>query len=78
MKNIFKSLLFTILAVSFSSCVDESFNDPTKDCVSPGLTANKTVQQIVAQATSVPTLYSGDDVIEAYVTSNDEKGNFHK
>jgi len=50
MKNIFKSLLFTIvLAGSFSSCVDNSFDDPALNCVDPGLTANKTVQDIVAK-----------------------------
>jgi len=79
MKNIFKSVLLTLLvSASFTSCVDHSYEDSVNTCVDPGLTANKTVQDIVAQATSVPTLYTQDDIIEAYVTSNDQKGHFYK
>jgi len=79
MKNIFKSVLLTLLvATCFTSCVDNSFEEPVANCVDPGLTANKTVQDIVTAATSVPTLYTGDDIIEAYVTSTDQKGHFYK
>ena len=47
--------------------------------VTTELVANKTVAQITALANAVndtPTLYADDDVIEAYVSSSDETGNF--
>jgi len=81
MKSIFyKSILFATLAFTlFSGCAnDDNYDAPSAECTEPNLTANKTVQQIIAQATATPQEYTEDDVIEAYVTSSDEKGTFFK
>jgi hypothetical protein len=77
--NIIKSvLLIAVISGMFTSCVREHFDAPVIECTNPSLTTTKTVQDIVNQATTSPVLYAQDDVIEAYVTSSDEKGNFYK
>lgn len=77
---IFKSLFFaTISAGLFSGCAnDDSYNAPNAECTEPNLTATKTVQELVAMATTTPKMYEGDDIIEGYVTSSDENGTFFK
>lgn len=76
LKSVF---LMTIMAGILSGCVNsDEYDTPNLACVDPNLTATKTVQQIVALATSTPTLYTADDIIEAYVTTSDEKGNIYK
>lgn len=59
---------------------DDHYDAPEMECVEPALTANKTVAEIEAMATSTPTEYvsATTDVIEGYVTSSDERGNFFK
>lgn len=46
-------------------------------CVDPE-TANKTVVEIFNQATTNATQYTANDVIEGYVVSSDQGGNFYK
>lgn len=77
---ILKSVFFiTLTAGILSGCVNsDDYENPDTTCVDPNLTPTKTVQEIITQATSTPTLYTADDIIEAYVTSSDEKGNFYK
>lgn len=79
MKNrIFKNLLALVLTTGLlSSCVnDDSYGVPENTLTTYELTPTKAVNQIVA--TSTPVLYTADDIIEAYVTSSDEKGTFYK
>lgn len=80
MKAIIKTsgiLLFAL--ASLTSCTNsDDYGTPNIDCIESGLVANKSVADLLAQATNSPTLYTGEDVIEAYVTSSDEKGNFFK
>ena len=80
MKSIISKFGLLLLSLSlFTACVnDDDYSAPQQDCVDPGLTANKTVAEVKAAATTTPTLYTANDVIEGYVTSNDEKGNFYK
>ena len=81
MKTTFiKSFFFVALAAGiFSSCVnDDNYSIPRLDCTQPNLTANRTVEQVIAQSGAVVTQYKFDDVIEAYVISGDEGGNFFK
>ncbi len=73
------------IAVLFAGLVagcinDDNYGVPQADCVEPNLTANKSVADVVAMATGNPTEYvsSSDDIIEGYVTSSDERGNFFK
>lgn len=62
-----------------SSCVNDTFDTPVQDsCVSPGLTKTKDIANIYAIATNTTAIYTADDVIEAYVVSSDEGGNFYK
>jgi len=73
-------MLFATMAISlFTGCAnDDNYNTPSAECTEPNLTANKTVQEIIAQASATPQEYLEDDIIEAYVTSSDEKGTFFK
>src|SRR6476620_2381501 len=66
------------IALNLSGCAENDFNDPANTCIETTWVKTKEVSQIVAMATSTPTKYTSDDVIEAYVTSNDERGNFYK
>ena len=78
MKNlILKSLFYTFLATSFVSCVnDDDYNVPALGCTETTLVKTKEVSQIPASATIAQ--YTADEVIEAYVTTSDEEGNFFK
>lgn len=78
MKNL-KIVFSTLLVVTLFSCVnsdDYSTPDLSGDCST--LTATKTVQEVKATATTSAQQYVNDDIIEAYVTSSDEGGNFYK
>ena len=70
-------LLFALASLTSCSNSDD-YGVPRLDCIETGLVTNKSVADLLAQATNSPVLYTGDDVIEGYVTSSDEKGNFFK
>ncbi|RZJ72384.1 DUF5689 domain-containing protein [Flavobacterium sp.] len=82
MKSIIKKSALLLLALGLTvSCVNsDDYSAPANDCVDPGLVANKAVLDVKNAATSSPVLYESatEDIIEGYVTSNDEKGNFFK
>ncbi len=87
MKNKINILILIATFGLLSSCVNDSFKDPKDaDCVSPGLTKTREVADIWAIAINpVPSpiipntpVYSADDILEAYVVSSDEGGNFYK
>jgi hypothetical protein len=86
MKNTFIKSIFVaaLFSGAVAGCVNsDDYDTPAEigECTEPTLVANKTVAEISAAAvTSTPTLYTSTttDVIEAYVTSNDERGNFFK
>jgi hypothetical protein len=82
MKNYIKTITVTaLIAAAITGCAnndDYSTPDSVTNCTEPAITANKTVAQVVAETTSAVRLYANDDVIEAYVTSSDERGNFFK
>ena len=81
MKNIFKLLSLALLS-TFAGCVnsDEYKNpDLSSDCYD--VTATKPVTVLTTPAPpSYPNYiqYTADDIIEAYVVSSDEGGNFYK
>lgn len=80
-KNILKSVFAVLIASSLLiSCVNsDTYDIPENSLVTYELTTTKTAQQIAAlNATVVPLLITTDDIIEAYVTSSDEKSNFYK
>ena len=79
MKSIFyKSFLLLIIIVIYCSCVDDVIDAPKLVCTQPDLISNKKVSEIRAVANNVVTQYKFDDIIEAYVVSSDEAGNFFK
>lgn len=81
MKSTFLKSIFIVAATAglLTSCVnDDDYATPTLECNEPGLTANKTVQEILTQAIATPVEYTADDIIEARVVSSDRGGNFYK
>lgn len=78
MKNI-KFLAIPALIATLVSCVNgDDYNTPDLSGECTSLTVTKQVVDITSTSTSVYQQYLGDDVIEAYVTSSDEGGNFYK
>jgi Family of unknown function (DUF5689) len=80
MKNNFKyrSLIF-VLFTFFSACVNDTFDVPIQDdCVNPALTKTKEVSEIYALASSLTAIYTADDIVEGYIISSEEGGNFFK
>nr|WP_298660016.1 DUF5689 domain-containing protein [uncultured Flavobacterium sp.] len=78
MKNL-KIVFSTLLFVTLFSCVNsDDYNAPDLSGDCSILTATKTVQEVKATATTTAQQYVNDDIIEAYVTSSDEGGNFYK
>ena len=75
---------FLILSLGFfTSCVEEeTFSVPTETIKTYDFTANKTVQSLLTDINpsnlinSPLVAYTADDIIEGYVTSSDETGNF--
>ncbi len=90
MKRLIKNIFTTITPmVLFSSCVNDTFKTPVQDaCVNPNLSKTKEVATLYTMATNpvaiapsiIPNtpIYAADDLIEAYVISSDEGGNFYK
>lgn len=81
MKNILRLLTIASFA-TFTGCVNsDEYTAPVIDSQCADLTATKPVSIFTGSSTPVwPafTKYTGDDIIEAYVTSSDEGGNFYK
>lgn len=76
--NILKAILFSGALAMFAACVnDKPYDNSTASIKTTELVSNKTVNAVVASATGNAILYTADDVIEAYVTSSDETGNFY-
>lgn len=71
-------ILFAALAAGvISGCAnDDDYATPVLECIETTLSANLSPQEVPAVAT--PTLYTGNGIIEAYVTSSDLSGNFFK
>lgn len=81
MKNlILKSVVLVSLTIGFiTGCAnDDNYSMPAQTLVTFELIPTTTVQVVRDAATSSPVMYVGNDIIEAYVTSNDEKGTFYK
>ena len=79
MKNTFYTFLFLILmTLLFNNCVKEDFAVPKLTCTQADLAVNRTVAEVHSNAGAIVTQYTFGDIIEAYVVSSDESGNFFK
>ncbi|MGL2992910.1 DUF5689 domain-containing protein [Flavobacterium sp. TSSA_36] len=69
-----------ILVFSFilTNCAQEDFDIPKLACTQPDLKVNQTVAHVQTTANAIVAQYPFDDIIEAYVVSSDEGGNFFK
>jgi len=77
--NIKGLMIFSVLAATLSGCVNgDDYNTPDLSGECNSLTVTKQVQDITSTSTTTYQQYLADDVIEAYVTSSDEGGNFYK
>lgn len=70
--------VFLGIAMTFGSCAKEEFDVPKLSCNQPDLAVNRTVEEVRASTSPIVTQYTYDDIIEAYVVSSDEAGNFFK
>ena len=70
--------VFLAITMTFGSCAKEEFDVPKLSCNQPDLKVNRTVEEVRAVTNSIVTQYTYDDIIEAYVVSSDEEGNFFK
>lgn len=68
-------LFFTLLF--FYSCNPE-IDSPQLACTQPDFAVNKTVEKVYELSGTTAKQYLYDDIIEAYVVSSDEEGNFFK
>ncbi len=74
LKFFFSTILFSVI---LTGCVNDEFDTPEQGFATYNLTATKTVAEVVTVATQTAMQYTADDIIEAYVTSSDETGNFY-
>jgi hypothetical protein len=70
--------VFLGITMILNGCTKEEFDVPKLSCNQPDLKVNRTVQEVRAVTNSIVTQYTYDDIIEAYVVSSDEEGNFFK
>jgi hypothetical protein len=79
MKSTFYSFFFLTVSVAiFSSCANDLVEVPELRCIQPDFTTNKTLTEVRSTAGAIVSQYTFDDIIEAYVVSSDENGNFFK
>ncbi|MBJ2174055.1 lamin tail domain-containing protein [Aureibaculum sp. A20] len=78
MQNGLKKYFFFVFLALVSCVQDDDYKIPNiNDCDASILTPTKTVEEIYNLTTSITSQYTEADVIEAYVTSNDQSGNFY-
>lgn len=77
MKHTFLKALFGIVLTIVISCTNET-EIPKLACTQPDLIVTKTVEKVHELSGNTAKQYLYDDIIEAYVVSSDEGGNFFK
>lgn len=77
MKKMFLKSIFSLSLLLIYGC-NNDVETPKLECTQLNLTVNKTVKKVHELAGPVPKQYVYDDIIEAYVVSSDEDGNFFK
>ena len=69
---------FLAFSISFFYSCNNEVEIPKLECTQPDLTVNQSVLKVKELSGSVPKQYNYNDIIEAYVVSSDEGGNFFK
>lgn len=77
MKKIVLNLFFGMLLLLIYSCNNE-IETPNLACTQPDFKPNKSVEKVYELSGNTAKQYLYDDIIEAYVVSSDEGGNFFK
>lgn len=77
MKNIILNSFLASSLLFIYSCSTEIAN-PKLECTQPDFKVNKTVEKVYELSSNTAKQYLYDDIIEAYVVSSDEGGNFFK
>ena len=77
MKKLFLNSICLISLLLIYGC-NNDIETPKLDCTQPDLIVSKTVEKIHQLSETTAKQYVYDDVIEAYVVSSDEEGNFFK
>ncbi|MBE8725011.1 DUF5689 domain-containing protein [Flavobacterium hungaricum] len=72
-----KKLILLFISITICSCNPEA-ESPKLACTQPDFMVNKTVNKIYELSGTTAKQYLYDDIIEAYVVSSDEGGNFFK
>jgi len=77
--NLYKCFFILFISIEFfSSCINnDAYETPPTILITYELKPTKTLEEIISQSSDVPVLYKNDDVIEAYVSSNDKESNFY-
>lgn len=70
--------LFLLMGITTSCVQDDEFDTPQITCNEPDVTVNATIADVKALYTGSMKQITEDLVIEGYVVSNDEAGNFYR
>ena len=77
-KSLYNSYFFFLSLLLLSACTNDNLSAPQLVCTQTDLIPNIKVSEVRANANAIVAQYKYDDVIEAYVISSDEAGNFFK
>jgi hypothetical protein len=70
-------LIFQVLFL-ICGCENKETELPKLECKQPNFIVNRTVAEVKTSANAIVAQYKFDDIIEAYVISSDESGNYFK
>ena len=71
-------VFYFVIAILTVNCAKDEVAIPSLECTQVNLTVNRTVAEVRTSADAIVAQYKFDDIIEAYVVSSDENGNFFK
>ena len=71
-------IFYITIALITANCAKDEVAIPSLECTQANLTVNRTVAEVRTSADAIVAQYKFDDIIEAYVVSSDENGNFFK
>ncbi|PCH78312.1 MAG: hypothetical protein COB98_00695 [Flavobacteriaceae bacterium] len=78
MKSVRKLFLGLIVIMIWTCAEDQGYNVPETPCISPALKVNATIGDLSAMYKGAVVQIKQELIIEGYVISSDEKGNFYR